>query len=58
MDLIKMNTQKMKCTIVTVIANLVLKKSIIPPSDYLPVANFFQDVRRAENEKFILIKKE
>lgn len=41
---------------ITVIGSLSLKKRIVPPSDYLQVANFFQDVNRAENEKFILIK--
>jgi hypothetical protein len=43
-------------TIVTVIGTLSLKKSILPPSDYLQVAILFQDIKRNENEKFIIIK--
>lgn len=42
--------------IVAVIGNLSLKKHIVPPSDYLQVANFFQDVNRIESEKFIVIR--
>ena len=45
-------------TIITVIANLSLKKRIVPPNAYLQVANFFQDVNRIENEKFIVKKKD
>lgn len=44
--------------VVTVIANLLLKKRIIPPADYLMVANFFQDIKRTENEKFIVQRKD
>ncbi len=41
---------------ITVIANLVLKKCLVPPADYLEVATFFQQVNRSETEKFVLKK--
>jgi hypothetical protein len=43
-------------TVVTIIGNLCLKKRIIPPAEYLKVADFFQVVNRSENEKFIVLK--
>ncbi|MEO6455136.1 MAG: DUF3857 domain-containing protein [Ginsengibacter sp.] len=42
--------------IITVVANLSLKKRLVPPTDYLKVARFFQEVKRVENEKFIVKK--
>ena len=41
---------------ITIVGKLILKKKIIPPADYLKVAEFFQEVNRSENEKFIVIK--
>lgn len=39
---------------ITVVANLILKKQVVPPADYSKVADFFQQVNRVENERFIV----